>query len=171
MRVLFLACARLLLSHAQVCFSRIARMRANGVGNAHAHYYSRDCGLLQSGTLLHHHVRLRGQRCQWVMWGNAWDTGEREISWRQDLWTRTSRRLFPLWQHWGISGRYLPPLLKISAGVLCHPCGCENWILTEPLCQKLESLQSELVNRMLKWPKHLSNTAALTTLEVPTVRS
>ena len=22
----------------------------------------------------------------------------------------------------GISGRYLPPLLKISAGVLCHPC-------------------------------------------------
>ena len=24
---------------------------------------------------------------------------------------------------------------------------------------------------MLKWPKHLSNTAALTTLEVPTVRS
>ena len=92
MRVLFLACARLLLSHAQVCFSRIARMRANGVGNAHAHYYSRDCGLLQSGTLLHHHVRLRGQRCQWVMWGNAWDTGEREISWRQDLWTRTSRK-------------------------------------------------------------------------------
>ena len=49
--------------------------------------------------------------------------------------------------------------------------GCENWILTEPLCQKLESLQSELVKRMLKWPKHLSNTAALTTLEVPTVRS
>ena len=24
--------------------ARLARMRANGVGNAHAHYYSRDCG-------------------------------------------------------------------------------------------------------------------------------
>ena len=48
---------------------------------------------------------------------------------------------------------------------------CENWILTEPLCQKLESPQSELVKRMLKWPKHLSNTVALATLDVPTVRS
>ena len=35
----------------------------------------------------------------------------------------------------------------------------------------VSKVQSELVNRMLKWPKHLSNTAALTTLEVPTVRS
>ena len=35
----------------------------------------------------------------------------------------------------------------------------------------VSKVQSELVKRMLKWPTHLSNTAALTTLEVPTVRS
>ena len=74
------------------CASVFLASCAHARERRHAHYYSRDCGLLQSGTLLHHHVRLRGQRCQWVMWGNAWDTGEREISWRQDLWTRTSRK-------------------------------------------------------------------------------
>ena len=81
-------------------------------------------------------------------------------------------RLFPLWQHWG----YFREISAPSPHNQCLECcvipvllyGCKNWILTEPLCQKLESLQSELVKRMLK---HLSNTAALTTLEVPTVRS
>ena len=76
--------------------------------------------------------------------------------------------LFTLWQHWGpLSSKSVLECCVIP--VLLY--GCETWILTEPLCQKLESLQSELVKRMLKWPKHLSNTAALTTLEVPTVRS
>ena len=91
----------------------------------------------------------------------------REVTWRQDLWTRTS-----LWQHWG----YFREISAPSPQNQCLECcvipvllyGCENWILTEPLCQKLESLQSELVKRMLK---HLSNTAVLTTLEVTTVRS
>ena len=70
-------------------------------------------------------------------------------------------------------GDICPLSSKSVPGVLCHPCPTlrmrELDFDTEPLlCQKLESLQSELVKRMLK---HLSNTAALTTLEVPTVRS
>ena len=49
-------------------------------------------------------------------------------------------------------------------------CGSEKWILTEGLVAKLEAFQAELVKRILKWPKHFSNTAALTGLEVPTMK-
>ena len=69
---------------------------------------------------------------------------------------KARRAFFSLWQHWGISGRYLPPLLKISAGVLCHPLQMRELDFDRAL------VSNELVKRMLKWPKHLSNTAALT---------
>ena len=36
--------------------------------------------------------------------------------------------------------------------------------------RKLEAFQGELVKRILKWPKHLSNTVATATLEVPPIR-
>ena len=56
--------------------------------------------------------------------------------------------LFPLW-HWGISGKYLPPLLKISAGVVCHPCPTlrmRELDFDRALVSKvIEFLQSELV--------------------------
>ncbi len=45
----------------------------------------------------------------------------------------------------------------------------ENWILTENLLDRLEAFQAELVKRALKWPKHLSNTAAVTVLDVPSM--
>ena len=48
--------------------------------------------------------------------------------------------------------------------------GCENWILTETLWQKLEAFQGKLVKRVLKWPRHHSNTAAFMALEVPMMR-
>ena len=48
--------------------------------------------------------------------------------------------------------------------------GSENWILTEGLVAKLEAFQAELVKRILKWPKQFSNMAALTALEVPTMK-
>ena len=48
--------------------------------------------------------------------------------------------------------------------------GSENWILTEGRVAKLEAFQAELVKRILKWPRHFSNTAALTALEVPTMK-
>ena len=48
--------------------------------------------------------------------------------------------------------------------------GCENWILTDGLMEKLEKFQAELAKRILQWPKHFSNTAAVTALELPTMR-
>ena len=49
--------------------------------------------------------------------------------------------------------------------------GSENWILTEALIDKLEAFQGELLKRVLKRPKHHSKTAAITALEMPTMRS
>ena len=80
--------------------------------------------------------------------------------------------------HYGSIGVFQGDISPLSSKSVLECClisvllyGCENWILTEPLCQKLESLQSELVKQMLKWPKHLSNTVALATLDFPTMRS
>ena len=42
--------------------------------------------------------------------------------------------------------------------------------MTESLMKKLESFQGELAKRILKWPKHHSNTAAIVALELPTMR-
>ena len=49
--------------------------------------------------------------------------------------------------------------------------GSENWILTDALIDRLESFQGKLAKRVLKWLKHHSNTAAITTLDVPTMKS
>ena len=106
----------------------------------------------------------------------------RSPAWQQDLWTKTSRKPVAPFSTMAALGSFREisacPLSSKSVLECCVNSvipvllyGCENWILTEPLCQKLESLQSELVKRKLKWPKYLSNTAALTTLDVPTVRS
>ena len=48
--------------------------------------------------------------------------------------------------------------------------GSENWILTGALLKKLEAFQGKLVKKVLKWPKHHSNTAAIATLDVPTMK-
>ena len=48
--------------------------------------------------------------------------------------------------------------------------GCENWILTNCLMMQLEWFQGELAKKALKWPKHLSNTNAVVTLGLPSVR-
>ena len=45
--------------------------------------------------------------------------------------------------------------------------GSENWILTDALIRRLEAF---LVKRVLKWPKHHSNTAAVAALDVPTMK-
>ena len=49
--------------------------------------------------------------------------------------------------------------------------GCENWVVTEGLLSKLEKCLAGMVKRALKWPRHLSSTAAVTVLDVPSVRS
>ena len=48
--------------------------------------------------------------------------------------------------------------------------GSENRILTDMLIEPLEAFQTELVKRVLKWPKHHSNTVATTVLEVPPMK-
>ena len=42
--------------------------------------------------------------------------------------------------------------------------GSENWILTDTMIERIESFQGELAKRVLKYPKHHSNTAANTAL-------
>ena len=48
--------------------------------------------------------------------------------------------------------------------------GSENWILTEALVERLESFQGEMAKRVLKWPRHHSNAAAITAHDVPTMK-
>ena len=55
--------------------------------------------------------------------------------------------------------------------VFLHVYGCENWIVTEGILQQLEAFLGELAKRALRWPKHHSNTAAVTTLEMESVRA
>ena len=49
--------------------------------------------------------------------------------------------------------------------------GCDNWILTEKSVQLLESFLGWTAKRALKWPQHLSTTAALVSLVMETVKS
>ena len=43
----------------------------------------------------------------------------------------------------------------------------ENWILMDALIRRLETFQAEPIKRVLKWPKHHLNTAAVAVLDVP----
>ncbi len=49
--------------------------------------------------------------------------------------------------------------------------GCENWIMSESLLDKLDSFLGEIAKRALGWPKHHSNTAALVALDMMSARS
>ena len=96
--------------------------------------------------------------------------------WRGDLSASTSideniRKACRVFFHFGIIGVFQSDVSPLSSRAVLQSCimpvllfGCENWILTETLWQKLEAFQGELV---LKWPRHHSNTTAATVLEVP----
>ena len=47
--------------------------------------------------------------------------------------------------------------------------GAENWILTPVLLGRLERFQGELAKRVLRWPRHHSNTAAVDALGLESV--
>ena len=86
-----------------------------------------------------------------------------------------ARRVF---FHYGSIGVFQGDISPLSSRSVMECCvmpilmyGSEKWILTEVLIDKLEAFQGELVKRVLKWPKHHSNTAAITALEMPTMRS
>ena len=86
-----------------------------------------------------------------------------------------ARRAFFLY---GSIGAFQGDISPLSSRSVLESCvmpillfGSENWVVTEGLIEKLETFQGELAKRILKWPKHHSNTAAITALEVPTMRS
>ena len=69
--------------------------------------------------------------------------------------------------HWGSLGAFQGNLNPLSCKSILETCvmpvllyGCENWILNAESKKMLESFQGELAKRILKWPKHFSNTAA-----------
>ena len=76
-----------------------------------------------------------------------------------------ARRAFFLYGNIGVFQGDLSPLSSRSVVELCvMPVllfGCENWVMTSAMTEELESFQGELAKRMLKWPKHYSNTAAV----------
>ena len=87
---------------------------------------------------------------------------------------KKSRRAF---FHFGSIGTFQGDISPLSSRSVLESCvmpillyGAENWVLTERLVEKLEAFQSELVKRILKWPKCFSNSVASATLEVPTMR-
>ena len=79
--------------------------------------------------------------------------------------------------HYGSIGVFQGDIGPLSSKEVIESCvmpvllyGSENWILTEVLMKRLESFQAELVKRVLKWPSHHSNTAAIAVLDVPTMK-
>ena len=102
--------------------------------------------------------------------------------WRGDLLAtraiddnmRKARRAFFLFGSIGVFHGDLSPLSSVSiletCVILILLYGSENWIMTESLMKSLESFQGELAKRILKWPKHHLNTAAIVALELPTMR-
>ena len=47
--------------------------------------------------------------------------------------------------------------------------GSENWIVSGGILKQLESFLGELAKRALKWPRHFSNMAAMTVLDLESV--
>ena len=102
--------------------------------------------------------------------------------WRGNLLASTSidkniRKARHAFFHFGSICIFQVDVSPLSSKAVLESCimpvllfGCENWILTETLSQKLEAFQGKLVNQVLEWLRHHSNTAAITALEVPTMR-
>ena len=70
--------------------------------------------------------------------------------------------------HYGALGAFQGGLNPLSTGSVVETCvmpvlmyGSENWILTERCIDLLVSFLGEIAKRVLKWPKHFSNSAAL----------
>ena len=69
---------------------------------------------------------------------------------------------------YGSIGAFQGDLNPLSSKSIINTCmmpvllfGSENWILTEALLHRLEAFLGVLTKRALKWPWHLSKTAAI----------
>ena len=102
--------------------------------------------------------------------------------WKRDLMATISitenikkaRRAF---FHYGSIGAFQGCLNPLSTRSIIELCvmpvllyGCENWILSKHCLDQLESFLGELAKRALRWPKHFSNTAAISVLEIESMR-
>ena len=102
--------------------------------------------------------------------------------WKGDLSASSSveeniRKAHRAFFHFGSIGVFQGDISPLSSKEVIEACvmpvllyGSENWVLTDVLMERLEAFQAELVKRVLKWPKHHSNTAAIVVLDVPTMK-
>lgn len=79
--------------------------------------------------------------------------------------------------HYGSIGAFQGCLNPLSTRSIIELCvmpvllfGCENWILSKHSLDQLESFLGELAKRALRWPRHFSNTAAVSALEMESMR-
>ena len=80
--------------------------------------------------------------------------------------------------HYGSIGVIQGDINPLSSRSVLENCvvlillfGSENWVMTEGLVERLKACQGELAKRVPKWSKHHSNTAAITALKMPSMRS
>ena len=103
-----------------------------------------------------------------------WWKGDLSASWSVEENIQKACRAF---FHYSSIGVFQGDISPLSSREVIESCvmsvllyGSENWILTDALIRCLEAFQAELVKRVLKWPKHHSNTAAVAALDVPTMK-
>ena len=80
----------------------------------------------------------------------------------------------PLWESECFQGDLSPLSTRsiIETCVVPIPLfGSENWIVSGGILGQLESFLGELAKRALKWPRHFSNTVAMTVLDLDSVTS
>ena len=107
--------------------------------------------------------------------GFWWKLGDLLASRSVDENLKKARQAF---FHYGSIGAFQGDPSPLSSRSILDACvmpillyGCENWLMTHALMEKVESFQAELAKRVLKWPKHHSNTAAMVVVGMQTVRS
>ena len=108
-----------------------------------------------------------------------WWKGDLLASRSVDENIKKARRAFFHYMY-GSIGAFQGDLSPLSSRSILDACvmpillyGCENWLVTHALIEKVESFQAELAKRVhvLKWPKHHSDTAAMVVVGMQTVRS
>ena len=80
--------------------------------------------------------------------------------------------------HYGSLSAFQGDLSPLSTRSINETCampillfGSENWIVSGGILDQLESFLGELAKRALKWPRHFSNTSAMTVLDLDSVTS
>ena len=74
-------------------------------------------------------------------------------------------------------GTFQGGLNPLPTGSIIQTCvmpvlmyGSENWLLTINQLNQLDSFLGEMAKKALKWPRHFSNTAALVTMGMESIR-